>query len=181
MPAPSCPRPTSSPSLFVCVCARVRVCAYVSLQDVGGGEKTLMEVMFKRDRSFKGRGLAARTRRVYQQFDDNDSGSISFEEFFEVLRGLGFFPFNVEVHGRKMQLVERSLLCCDVKAPARRACISVAYSKVFDNVLVGIIVCNTIVIAMEDQGDPALAQVDPTLYSALNQFVYTSDFWFSAL
>ena len=63
-------------------------------QDKGKG---LIEVLFDRSRSFSGRGLVAKTRRVYQLFDDNDSGGISFNEFVEVLRDFGFFPHNIQV------------------------------------------------------------------------------------
>lgn len=85
------------------------------------------------------------------------------------------------MHGKKLQLVERSLCCCHIDSPCRIGFIRVAYSKAFDTVLVIVILCNTIVLAMEDQSDAYLAQQDPMLFSPLNQFVYTSDFWFTAL
>lgn len=59
--------------------------------------KGFIEVLFDRSRSFSGRGLVAKTRRVYQLFDDNDSGGISFNEFVEVLHDFGFFPHNIQV------------------------------------------------------------------------------------
>ena len=80
-----------------------------------------------------------------------------------------------------MLLVERSLCCCSIDSLVRQAIIRVAFSKVFDVVLIVVIFLNTIVIAMEDQSDAFLQQTDPTKFSALNQFVYTSDFWFTAL
>ena len=49
-----------------------------------------------------------------------------------------------------MLLVERSLCCCSIDSLVRQAIIRVAFSKVFDVVLIVVIFLNTIVIAMED-------------------------------
>ena len=141
----------------------------------------VLEVLFEGSRKFEGKGFVSKARRVFRRFDANDSGAISFGEFYDALHSLSFFDFNVEVHGKKLLLEERSLCCCALRSRVRFAAIRAAYSPVFDGVLVAVIVLNTLVIAMEDLSDPQLVGNLPDSYSTINQFVFYSDFVFTAL
>ena len=139
----------------------------------------VLEVLFEGSRKFEGKGFVAKTRRVFRRFDANDSGAISFTEFEDALHDLAFFDFNIEVHGKKLLLEERSIFCCPLRHPFRKGAIVAAYSPAFDIVLVVVIMLNTVVIAMEDHSDPNLGG-DAALYTPLNQFVHYSDFFFTA-
>ena len=141
----------------------------------------VMDVLFDLDRTFEGRGYAAAVRQLFRKFDENDSGSVSFDEFCVALREFGFFDFNVEVHGSKLHLVEYSLFCLRLDSPVRSAAIYAAYSSAFDAILITVIVINTLVIAMEDYSDPFLVQGVSEQFTPLNQFVAFSDYVFTAL
>ena len=132
-------------------------------------------------REFAGHGYVTKARRLFRRFDENDSGTINVDEFVHALRRLGFFPFNVEVHGQRLLLVERSCGCCTLQHPCRKWAIRTTFSQSFDFAIVAIVIVNTLVLAIENKTDPYLQQSDPSQFSTLNQIVFTSEALFTPI